>query len=471
MKFSIKNPGLLLFSILAITIQILSCSLPGSSESVDNLDDSMLFMISANSHMLENPEAFPNALSAAKLASISAEPPAQTRSQVNEQRILANYYLRFSSNLDENNPKYAYFVAKAHAHSQMADILQRRRNRRHTVIQKVGQAIVRPFRFVAKELTKLIKEGLKLIEEVGPEIIKEMVKSYITTGQPINAKIFFNKLKQAGVFRIKQALANKLNILLPDQQTAEEPEQAPVDPELEEIETEQDVGEEEDGGYDDPNGPRPNAPESYGTVTIEVNVETVFGGFFLSDFWFPQLPSNVTCGYSSYEVYIEELVFPLVFDLDQGTLNADFSGLALDDFPPISELSVPTWNNSAKFNGVLKDGWVLPKEDLTGWEFGAKVEVTMTPEGETRCLEHFTDEVIMTWVTTDSAPTTFTSELTGEIVQGEIIEGKLVTSPGGKMEVVIDEIGDPDDYFYLYADEVLLTGSFPVPFHVPEATN
>ena len=86
----------------------------------------------------------------------------------------------------------------------------------------------------------------------------------------------------------------------------------------------------------------------------------------------------------------------------------------------------------------------------------------MTPEGETRCLEHFTDEVIMTWVTTDSAPTTFTSELTGEIVQGEIIEGKLVTSPGGKMEVVIDEIGDPDDYFYLYADEVLLTGSFPV---------
>lgn len=477
MKVQLNRTICIFMTFMVFATIIPPCPVRASAQLEDSsMEEAILLMITANARMVSDSSQFPedSYVFTGRLAQALEQ---TSQKKVNEQRLLARYYLDLAKKLPSDSSKSKTFIAKAYAHNEMADVLQRRRSRENNPFQKIGRAITRPFKFIAHEIKKLIQQGIRLLEEVGPEIICDMIESYITTGTPINARIFFQKFKDIAMERIKSSLTNKAAALIigvPKPQPPAKPKitvttsrlmqtmtvrakqtaapQMTTEAPTEMVETEEKV-------------------LKYGKQSINFTADDLSEGMIVSREYFkPLITARTECGYVDFQAWeMEKLSFPLQIDLDKGTFSARVSGTGTD-YLKATEITIPAWDFTATFTGEINDGTIIPNADKSGWILEGSVQLIVVPGGKMRCIHYplgypeVPAEYV--WLKPDRS-LTVEHAFHGTIDQQKgIKDGKPVITPGGKITFDIgmaEAEEDTGDYVFLHAADVEIPKGFPVP--------
>lgn len=441
-----------------------------------SMEEAMLLMFAANVRLVKDEIQLPEDVYS--FSGRFSRPIIQTsKRQVNEHRLLAQYYLNMAGKLPSDSSQSKSFLTKAYAHNEMANILQRRRDRENNTFQKIGRVITRPFKFIAQEITKLIRQGFNLLDEVGPEIIYDMIKSYVTTGTPINARVFFQKFKDVAIQRIRNSLTNKATALAMGVSSA-----PPVSPNPQKTVTVSRLMQTmtiraiTTAKAEITSSVQPEKTEivqenkKYGSQTISFNRDNLTEGYVFSQNYFtPQIPARTECAYHDFQGWdMDSFQMQLNLDLDKGTFTARMTGKASDYLEP-SEITIPAWDFSASFTGEISDGTIVPNPELTGWYLEGTATTTIIPSGEMRCmfypLGYPEDPAEYVWLKPDH-PLKVKHNFLGMIDQQKIKDGKPVVTPGGTLSFDIgmqEAENEEGDFIFLQVSEMRIPAGFPVP--------
>ena len=368
-------------------------------------------------------------------------------------------------------------MAKAYAHDEMANILQRRRDRENNPLQKIGRGISRPFKFIAREITHLIRKGIKLLEEVGPEIICDMVTGYITSGTPINARIFFNKFKDIAMERVKKSLTNKATAVImgipPHKKTAR-PSATQTTSRLMQTMTVRAAKTSVKTATPESSPEMtmsPEKPKEYGKQTLRFSVKDISEGMVVARNYFtPLISPRTECAYPDFQGWdMEELALTISMDLDKGTMGGNLSGIATD-YMEESDISNVGWDFTARYSGQIIDGTVYPNADKSGWILEGVVQITIAPEGQLRCYffppAYPEEPMEYVWLKPDRN-LTINHTISGAINQQRgMKDGKPVITPGGTitLDIGLDEaLDDTGDYVLVRLENAKIPPAFPVP--------
>ena len=468
-------------SILVILSLLASLIPPGPvsavNEEIDtSMDEALLLMFTANARLLKDQSQLPE--NSFSLTGHMALPVLQTtRGQVNEQRLLSQYFFDLAKQFPVESSQNKAFLAKAYAHNEMADILQRRRDRENNPLQKVGRAISRPFKFIAREITHLIRKGIKLLEEVGPEIICDMVTGYITSGTPINARIFFNKFKDIAMERVKKSLTNKATALImgiPPRQKTVKPKATQTTSRLMQTMTSRAVKTAVKTATPEPSPEltmSPVKPKEYGKQTLNFNVQDINEGIvFARNYFIPLISPRTECAYPDFQGWdMQELALTLDMDLDKETMQGSLSGFATD-YMEESDISNVGWDFTARYSGQIVDGTVYPNSDKSGWILDGSIQITIAPQGQMRCyffpLAYPDEPMEYVWLKPDRNLSVIHA-ISGTIDQQKgMKDGKPVITPGGtiSLDIGFDEAQeDSGDYVFIQLENAKIPPAFPVP--------
>lgn len=441
-----------------------------------SLEEAILLMFTANARMVTDPDQFPQGTYA--FTGHLAQPSGQTSQQkVNEQRLLSQYYLELAKKLPPSSSQSKTFLAKAYAHNELADILQRRRSRENNPLQKIGRAITRPFKFIAHELMKLIRQGIRLLEEVGPEIICDMVESYVTTGTPINARVFFQKFKGIAMERIKNSLTNKATALvmgLPKPEIPSRPKITVTTSRLMQtmtVRAKQTAAPQKTAGEPTEISVTAEKPKEYGRQAITFSAGDLSEGIVVArDYFKPLVTARTECAYLDYQVWeMERFSLPIQIDLDQGTFTARLSGTGTD-YLEATEITIPAWDFTATFSGEINDGTITANADKSGWILEGSVQMKVEPAGKMRCIHYplgYPEQPAeYVWLKPNRS-LLIEHAFHGVIDQQKgINDGKPIITPGGKITFDIgmaEAEEDSGDYIFLHAVDVDIPKGFPIP--------
>ena len=446
-------------------------------EEIDaSMDEALLLMFTANARLLKDQSQLPE--NSFSLTGHMALPVLRTtRGQVNEQRLLSQYFFDLAKQFPVDSSQNKTFLAKAYAHNEMADILQRRRDRENNPLQKVGRAISRPFKFIAREITYLIRKGVKLLEVVGPEIICDMVTGYITTGTPINARIFFNKFKDIAMERVRKSLTNKATALImgiPPRQKTVKPKATQTTSRLMQTMTVRAAKTTAKTATPE-TSPQlttsPEKPKEYGKQTLRFNVQDMSEGMVVAKGYFlPLISPRTECAYPDFQGWeMQELALTINMDLDKGTMEGNLSGVATD-FMEESDISNTGWDFTARYSGQIVDGTVYPNSDKSGWILDGSIQLTVAPQGQMRCyffpLAYPDEPMEYVWLKPDRNLSVIHA-ISGSIDQQKgMKDGKPVITPGGTITLDIgsDEAQeDTGDYVFIQLENAKIPPAFPVP--------
>lgn len=441
------------------------------------LDDSLLLMVTAQQRLLAAmPES--TTTSALQHTVLPANRP------VNEIDIVINLYSSYMGNLqrsegltEENIDRLVRGMqGKIKALKVRSDSLntRRRRSRRGLFgfLRRVGRSIGR----VLAKMGRLIGKAAEiLVEDILPEVIKNM----ILTGQPLSADVFWRGVRHVVRNRLKSVAAKALvrkGVPLEILQRAGLPVPG------EELVTvlEEDESEEEGEAYATllptytmapaeegvTRTPNPDRPERYGKIVLPVNSDgdcDSFGAFYWPAFW-TNLPDNyeIDCqptGQPQLGVFIDDadidIAFNMTFDLDNRMVSADFAGSQSDDV----ELTV-YYLNTVNYHWRVTDSWIESKGNHAGWRFGGTMVVDLTWSSDLRCFASDYDldgsfiGCHITWI--DKQDTiTITEEFYGETFQ----EGEY----GGVYDLEIGDGLEDDVSAYFNCWQCALPAEFPPP--------
>ncbi len=441
-----------------------------------SMEEAILLMFAANVRLVNDENQLPGEVFA--FSGRFSRPLVQTtRKKVNEQRLLAKYYLDLAKNLPADSNQSKILLSKAFAHNEMADILQRRRNRENNPFQKLGRAITRPFKFIAQEITKLVRQGFRLLEEVGPDIIYDMIESYVTTGTPINARVFFQKFKDVAMQRVRNSLTNKVAALAmgvsAPPPVSPRPQKTVTVSRLMQTMTIRAVKTAETGRtvtVEPEMAQTGDGPREYGTQTITAGLDDLIeGGVLATNYFTPLVPAGTKCAYHDFQGWeMEAVTVPLQIDLDKGTFTAKISGKATD-YLEATAVTIPAWDFTASFSGEITDGTIVPNPELTGWDLEGTTQITITPSGKMRCMYYppgFPDDPAeYVWLVPDRS-LKVQHNFYGTIDQQKIKDGKAVVTPGGKISFDIgmqEAYEDAENFVYLHVVDMEVPPGFPVP--------
>lgn len=437
------------------------------------LDDSLLLMVTAQQRLLA---AMPESTTASALQHTVL--PA--RGPVNEIDIVINLYSSYMGNLqrsgfltEENIDRLVRGLqGKIKALKVRSDSLntRRRRSRRGLFgfLRRVGRSIGR----VLAKMGRLIGKAAEiLVEDILPEVIKNM----ILTGQPLSADVFWRGVRHVVRNRLKsvaaKALVRKgvpLEILQRVGLPAPGEELVTV---LEEDEPEEEgeayatllptytVAPAEEGVTRTAN---PDRPERYGKIVLPVNSDGEgLGIFYWPAFW-TGLPDNyeIDCqptGKSQLGVFVDDadIAFNMTFDLDNRMVSADFTGSVSDDV----ELTVYIVE-AVNYRWRVTDSWIESKGNHAGWRFGGTMVVDLTWSSDLRCFANDYDSdgrfigVHITWINKQDT-ITITEEFCGETFQ----EGEY----GGVYDLEIGDGLEDDVSAYFSCWQCALPAEFPPP--------
>ena len=448
----------------------------GTEVTDTSMDEALLLMFTANARLLKNQSQLPE--NSYTLAGHLSMPASQTtRGQVNEQRLLSQYFFDLAKQFPVDSSQNKTFLAKAYAHNEMAVILQRRRDRENNPLQNVGRAISRPFKFIAREITHLIRKGIKLLEEVGPEIICDMVTGYITTGTPINARIFFNKFKDIAMERVRKSLTNKATALImgtPPRQKTVKPKATQTTSRLMQTMTVRAAKTSAKTATPEASPQltvSPEKPKEYGKHTLTYKIGDLYNGMVISRGYFkPLISARTECGYLDFQGWdMEEFILTLQLDLDKGSLDGDLSGVATD-YLEANDVTIPAWDFSARYSGSVIDGAVYPNSDKSGWILEGAIQITIAPNGQMRCIHYplgYPEEPAeYVWLKTNRN-LIVEQTISGTIDQQKgMKDGKPIITPGGTITLDIgsDEAQeDSGDYVFIQLENAKTSPAFPVP--------
>ena len=447
------------------------------NEEIDaSMDEALLLMFTANARLLKDQSQLPE--NSFTFAGHLAMPASQTtRGQVNEQRLLSQYFFDLAKQFPVNSSQNKTFMAKAFAHDEMANILQRRRDRENNPLQKIGRGISRPFKFIARELTHLIRKGIKLLEEVGPEIICDMVTGYVTSGTPINARIFFNKFKDIAMERVRKSLTNKATALImgiPPRHKTVQPKATQTTSRLMQTMTVRAAKTSVKTATPQPSPQltmSPEKPKEYGKQTLSFRVQDISEGIVVAkDYFVPLISPRTECAYPDFQGWdMQELALTLNMDLDKGTMEGNLSGIATD-FMEESDISNVGWDFTSRFSGQIIDGTVYPNADKSGWILDGSIQITVAPQGQMRCyffpLAYPDEPMEYVWLKPDRN-FSVKHTISGTIDQQKgVKDGKPVITPGGTitLDIGLNEAQeDSGDYVFIQLENAKIPPAFPVP--------
>jgi hypothetical protein len=342
--------------------------------------------------------------------------------------------------------------------------LEQRRRRRGRGLarffRRVGRSIGRVFRRIGRAIGKAAEY---IVEEVAPQVIRDMV----LTGQPLTAKVFWSGVRKVVRARIKRAVGTHLArrgvpvVLL---------ERAGLEP--------QDVGEGDEGQEEGTTTDRTRENEdgstevAYGNHRLNVDNPDDNWGFFTWKAYWTNLPDNsiddcqpLSSSTADIEAYIEDYVMWLDFELDSGQVEGAVE-------PGEGEFKIAYEETEWVYAGILKDGWVQPSGDASGWVFGGTVVFDITIHNRWRCFHCVPVEggcdIVVTWLE-DEKSTTVKATLDGwtdQVVPGGEGEPDRL-EPGGTYTVTVS-YEDSDAEMQLDCLNCILPAEFPAPVYFEE---
>lgn len=171
----------------------------------DTSETAYLFMISAATRLTgENPPAVASTSSSPGLLPVRWQLP-QQKLTPNEWRTLSDYYLDFAAKLPAGHPLISHFSDKSLQSLEKANQLDRARRRHNNPFRRFFRAVTWPALKVAQGVGWSVKKGVQYLQEVGPEIIREMLQNYLSSGTPFTAKVFWKAVGK----RLKTAITNE----------------------------------------------------------------------------------------------------------------------------------------------------------------------------------------------------------------------------------------------------------------------
>jgi hypothetical protein len=340
--------------------------------------------------------------------------------------------------------------------------LEQRRRRRggglRRFFRRVGRGIGRFVRRLGRAIGRAAEY---LIEDVAPEVIKDMV----LTGQPLTARVFWSGVRKLVRKRLKSAIGTQLArrgvpvMLL---------ERAGLPP-----------GEKDEG--DGPNAistgdetkPVESVEIGYGNWELELitDDEWCYAAFEWRDFW-DELPDNDTDDCrpaldSTFHIFIdlsEDTSIPLTFLLDSGEVTGGLYGSSENDY---------TYERiTGSVDAKIEEGWVRPRPDNMGWAFGGILNTEVQAFVELRCWYNPPDPDepgYFYWINQERTiqVTEPFEGTTDQFVPGTEEEpGRL--KPGGTLELLgggaLLKGGDIQTGLLLECENQELPAEFPPPF-------
>ncbi|MFA9406535.1 MAG: hypothetical protein ACERKX_12045 [Anaerolineales bacterium] len=208
-------------------------------------------------------------------------------------------------------------------------------------------------------------------------------------------------------------------------------------------------------------------------VDLITDEENCGGTFEWVDYW-QNLPKNdrddcqpALDSTHHVDVWIDSNVsIPLTFELDSGKLKGGFETNSFDD---ITAYQTAEGSISAE----IVDGWVRPRPDNHGWEFGGSMSVEVQAAVELRCWYNPEDPQTpgyFYWINDDKTITVETP-FTGQTDQfyESVDEGDPgVTSTGGTIDLYVGELSSQawqgGQQLLVLCESRDLPGKFPPPF-------
>jgi hypothetical protein len=419
---------------------------PVQAAVVDTSDEAYLLMIAATARLSDEEPIIAQQPNTMQMVSMQVP---QQKLGINEYKTLSDFYLNFAANLPAGHPLVAHFTNKSLDNLEQAQKLDRARRRRNNPFRRFFRAITWPALKIARGIGWSIRKGVEYLNEVGPQIIQEMLKGYITTGTPFTARAFWKAVGQ----RIKKALINeaeaKMAAALTGNQSAntnednEEPAKSTATPQQEKA-TRTPSDEE----------------RAYGkwkvTISMCEQLETCYYGVenMYTDYPHDYHHSNFY-DWAGATGYIYEISIPLVINLDAGSINSTFKG---NGSAP-EEVFVYE-RSTAYYTANFTDVWIHPTSDGLAWEIGGSITVDLHVDDELRSWYNPDDPLVAGYYVwfPNTAEETFQVPIEGLIYE-EMDSGSM------KMEMLIGlESTDKPDYSFMLENlEISLPQDFPLP--------
>ncbi|MGD2059206.1 MAG: hypothetical protein PVI04_10795 [Anaerolineales bacterium] len=384
--------------------------------------------------------------------------------------ILVNLYsdylntMRQQDNLNDRNVDRLVdqLQGKISALQKRSAKLQQRRRRR-------GRGLARFFRRVGRGIGRFIRRVGRavgwaaeyLVEEVAPQVIKEMV----LTGQPLTARVFWSGVRKLVRKRLKGALGSQLARRGVPVVLLERAGLSPEDKGEDQRTTDNQAEEEPDQGVTTEIG--------YGNWDLELvtNGDDCTANFEWRDFW-DELPKNdirdcrpALDSTFHIDIYLDEdASIPLTFLLDSGELTGGMIGSGESD--------LAYERVSGSVTAEIEDGWVSPRPDTLGWDFGGNLAVEAQAYVELRCWYNPPDPLepgYFYWIDQEKSIQVITpfEGSTDQFVPGtEEQPGRVL--PGGLLEMYagaqILEGTEPQTEILLLCEGQNLPAEFPPPY-------
>lgn len=346
-------------------------------------DDALLLSIASHTRLSGDPALEQYAGARPPVHKLSANLPALAPRTTTELDILVDLYsgylntLRQQGNLNDRNVDrmVGQLQDKISTLQARSARLEQRRRRR-------GRGLARFFRRVGRGIGRFIRRvgraiGLAaeyLVEEVAPQVIKDMVLS----GQPLTARVFWSGVRKLVRKRLKGAIGSRLARRGVPAALLQRAGLAPDEEENSQGQTESQAADE----------PALTGPDEigYGNWELELitNADNCTGYFEWRDFW-DELPKNdihdcrpALDSTFDIDIYLDEGdSIPLTFLLDSGELTGGMIGSGESDLAYERVIGSVT--------AEIKDGWVRPRPDNLGWDFGGNMAVDAQAYVELRC--------------------------------------------------------------------------------------
>jgi hypothetical protein len=433
--------------LLVFCMGIISENLPTvQAADVDTSDEAYLLMIAAGGRLSdEDPILVQNPNT---MQMVFMQVP-QQKLGINEYKTLSDFYLDFAARLPADHPLVAHFTNKSLTNLEKAQQLDRARRRRNNPFRRFIRAVTWPALKIARGVGWSIRKGVEYLNEVGPEIIKEMLKGYITTGTPFTAKAFWKAVGK----RLKTAITNEAQarlaaVLQGNQNNADNDEEQKA------------ATATETASQEKPTKTPSDEERAYGVwqVTVEFLEQDEYWGYWVDNVYIDYpFDRHLVDPYdwASPSGMWYDVTVPMTINLDQGTITASFKGNG-----EMSEAEFVYERGTANFSGSFSDVWIQPTADGLGWQIGGTASITLHVDDELRCWYNPDDPNVggyFVWV-----PNTI--DHTFQVpVEGLIYED--MTSSLSTMEIYIggQGINDPDYSFYLQTTEIPLPEEFPLP--------
>ncbi|MGD2162692.1 MAG: hypothetical protein PVG04_06335 [Anaerolineales bacterium] len=342
--------------------------------------------------------------------------------------------------------------------------LKRRRSRRGgglgRFFRRVGRGIGRFVRRLGRAIGRAAEY---LIEDVAPEVIKEMV----LTGQPLTAKVFWSGVRRLVRTRIKRAVGTNLARRGVPAVLLERAGLTPGD-----LRADDSSGDEESTDESADDTAEGSTEIGYGNHRVVINNPEENWGYFTWNAFWTNLPDNgiddcQPTGSSTADIdaYIEDFDMWLDFELDSGQVEG-----ALE--PDEGEFKIAYEETEWVYAGTLEDGWVEPSVDATGWIFGGTVVFDIDIHNRWRCFHCVPVEggcdIVVQWLE-DEKSTIVRATMEGwtdQLVPGDEDEPSRL-EPGGSYTMTVFYEGS-DAEMQLDCIDCVLPADFPPPVYLDE---